>query len=403
MFKSFSTKLNPSNWTADQRLSIIYKSVCFCFLIGILITFPLWHHDRLFPMVPFHPALSDFGAGVHYFLLGLLLLITIANIIWKKSSLAIALISIMILLVLLDQMRLQPWVYIYFLMFIPFIWYFRVKDKKDKSSSLQVLNYIRILLIGTYTWSGLHKFSTEFIENVYPSMMMGLFKVPLDSKLLEMKELGYGMAMVELLIGLGLIFPSTRRWSVLLAIIQHLLILAWVSPLGGNTNYAILPWNVAMIILIIFCAYKTKESILFWPAGQNSLKWSTPLLILFIWIMPALNIKDKWDAYLSFNLYTERISHMFVALRQQAIDELDPQHLEYLAFENLIDEGKVIDIERWSFEEMNVPVYPSHKVHCAIGNYFCSKVSNEQNLMLVTYRKPFIDGNYKIFTCKDCL
>lgn len=402
MFKSFAPKFNPNNWTADQRLSFIYKSVCICFLIGIFITFPLWHHDRLFPMIPFHPGLSSLGAGVHYFLLGILLLTIIANIIRKKSALVIALSSIMFMLVLLDQMRLQPWVYIYFLIFIPFIWYFRVKDKKDKSSSMQVLNYIRILLIGTYTWSGLHKFSTEFIENVYPSMMMGLFKVPQDSMLIEMKELGYGMAMVELLIGLGLIFPSTRKWSVLLAIIQHLLIIAWVSPIGGNTNYAILPWNVAMIILIVFSAYITKESTQLWPAGQNSLKWSTAALIFFVWILPALNIKDKWDAYLSFNLYTERISHMFVALRQQAIDELDPQHLDYLAFENLIDEGKVIDIERWSFEEMNVPVYPSPRVHCAIGRYFCSKVSNEQNLMLVTYRKPFINGNYKLFYCKDC-
>ncbi len=402
MSKRLSLKFKPSTWTAEQRLMVIYKSVCICFLIGIFITLPLWHHDRLFPMIPFHPALSDLGAGVHYFLLGLLLLITIANIIRKKSSLVIALISIMILLVLLDQMRLQPWVYIYFLMFIPFIWYFRVRDKKDKSSSQQVLNYIRILLIGTYAWSGLHKFSTEFIENVYPSMMMGLFKVTQDSQLLEMKELGYGMAIVELLVGLGLIFPSTRKWSVIVAIITHLLIIAWISPLGGNTNYAVLPWNVAMIILIVFSAYKTKESTQLWSSGHNSLKWSTALLILFVWIMPALNIKDKWDAYLSFNLYTERISHMFVALRQQAIDELDPQHMGYLAFENLIDEGKVIDIERWSFEEMNVPVYPSPRVHCAIGRYFCSKVSNEQNLMLVTYRKPFINGNYKLFYCKDC-
>lgn len=402
MFKSFPPKFYPSNWTSDQRLSIIYKSVCFCFLIGILITFPLWHHHRLFPMIPFHPALSDFGAGVHYFLLGLLLVTIIANIIWKKSALVFALTGIMFILVLLDQMRLQPWVYIYFLIFMPFIWYFRVKDKKDKSSSPQVLNYIRILLIGTYAWSGLHKFSAEFIQNVYPTMMMGLFKIPSDSPLVEIKEMGYGMAVVELLIGLGLIFPVTRKWSVIVAIITHLLIIAWVSPLGGNTNYAILPWNVAMMILIIFSSWKTKEATSLWPAGQGVLKWNTALLVLFVWLLPALNIKDKWDAYLSFNLYTERISHMFVALRQQAIDEVEPQHLKYLAFDNLIDEGKVIDIELWSFQELNVPVYPSPRVHNAIGKYFCRKVSNEQNLMLVTYRKPFVDGGYKIFHCKDC-
>ncbi len=402
MFKSLSPKLNPNNWTADQRLTVIYKSVCICFLIGIFITFPLWHHDRLFPMLPFHSAFSSLGAGVHYFLLGILLLTLLANIIWRKFALSIALIGIMIFLVLLDQMRLQPWVFIYFLVFIPFIWYFNPKDKKDKNTSFQVLNYIRILLIGTYAWSGLHKFSTEFIENVYPVMMMGLFKVTQDSQLIEMKELGYVMATFELLVGLGLIFPSTRKWSIIVAIVTHLLIIAWVSPFGGNPNYAILPWNVAMMILVIFSAYKTKESTQLWPAGMNSLKWSTALLILFVWILPALNIKDKWDAYLSFNLYTERISHMYVALREQAIEEVDPQHLKYLALDNIIDEGKVIDIELWSFQELNVPVYPSPRVHCAIGKYFCSKVSNEQNLMLVTYSKPFIDGNYTIFHCKDC-
>src|SRR5688572_15762388 len=95
MFKRFPAKFNPNDWTADQRLSIIYKSVCICFLIGIFITFPLWHHDRLFPMIPFHQGLSNLGAGVHYFLLGILLLTIIANIIWKKSALSFALISIM--------------------------------------------------------------------------------------------------------------------------------------------------------------------------------------------------------------------------------------------------------------------------------------------------------------------
>lgn len=402
MFKSLSPKLNPNNWTPDQRLSVIYKSVCICFLIGIFITFPLWHHDRLFPMVPFYTVFSNVGAGIHYSLLAVFLLTIISNVIWEKSWLIIALIVAIILLVLLDQMRLQPWVFIYFLMFIPFILYFNLKGKADKNISSQMLNYIRILLIGTYAWSGLHKFSTEFIENVYPVMMMGLFKVQQESWLIETKELGYGLAMVEVLIGLGLIFPSTRRWSVLMAIIQHLLIIAWVSPIGGNTNYAILPWNVAMMLLVVFSAYKTNDATRLWPAGLNSLKWSTALLVLFVWILPALNIKDKWDAYLSFNLYTERISHMFVALRQQAIEEVDPEHLKYLAFDNLIDEGKVIDIELWSFQELNVPVYPSPRVHRVIGRYFCSKVSNEQNLMLVTYRKPFIDGNYKIFHCKDC-
>ena len=66
------------------------------------------------------------------------------------------------------------------------------------------------------------------------------------------------------------------------------------------------------------------------------------------------------------------------------------------------DDGKVIDVEKWAFDELKVPVYPALRVHKAIGRYFCKPNIDSDQIMLVTYRRPFIDGNYEILSCKDC-
>jgi len=383
-----------SNLNTETRVRWIHRAVCLFFLIGIGMSLPLWAGERLFPHIPVFSGVEMPGA-VHWVPAGLLATALVINMVQLKKLWAVALLVLIVLIILPDQMRLQPWVFVYFLVLFPLS-----LVALTAKNAATLLNYVQILLIGVYVWSGLHKFTQSFIDIIYPLLLKGLFKISDDSYLLEVREWGYLLAAVELSIGIGLVFPKTRNVAVIGAVFTHLLIIAWV--LIGNPNYTILPWNVAMIAVVILSSWNVKNRISLWPATAPGLRWATAALALLIWLMPVLNIKNKWDAYLSFNLYTERISHMYVGLRQQALEGIDPRLSDYYAEENLIEEGRVIDVEKWSFDELKVPVYPALRVHKAIGRYFCKAPANADQIMLVTFRRPFREGHYEVFFCKDC-
>lgn len=386
-----------------DRTALIYKSTCILFFIGILLSWPLWHGQRLFPLVPLFRDFPALPAPVDFILAGLLLAALLLNAFRLRRVFTIVLLGIIVALVFFDQMRLQPWTYLYFLVLIPFalVDFSEEKDKMPSSSAL--LNYLQVLLIGVYCWSGLHKFTPSFIEVVHPYLLKSLFRVPDGHWLLQNLELGYAAAAIELLVGLGLIFPKTRNLAVWGAISTHLLIIAWLSPIGGNTNYVVIPWNMAMIALVWLSCYGQKNRLSLWLPTQPKLRMATLALAMLVWVMPALNLNNQWDAYLSFNLYSERISHMYVGLRKDALKQADERLSAYYVEGNLIEEGKAIDVTDWSYKELHVPVYAAPRVFRAIGRHFCKPGVNPDEIMLVTYRRPFREGHYEVLNCKDCV
>jgi len=394
-------KLLPLNdW---QRIAFLYRIICILFFIGILLSLPLWHGQRLFPLVPVIPGLPALPSPADYILVGLLLAALLLNAFRIQRVSTMALLGIIAVLVFFDQMRLQPWVYLYVLVLIPFAIPDFNKEKDKVAYSPALLNYLQVLLVGVYCWSGLHKFTPSFIEIVHPFLLKSLFRVPDGHWLLENPELGYGAAVIELLVGLGLIFPKTRNLAVFGAISTHLLIIAWLSPIGGNTNYVVIPWNFAMIAFVWLSCYGQKNRMSLWLPAYPRLRIATLALAMLVWVMPALNLKEKWDAYLSFNLYSERISHMYVGLRKDALKQADKRLSAYFVEGNLIEEGKAIDVTDWAFKELHVPVYPAPRVFRAIGRHFCKSGVNPDDLLLVTYRRPFREGHYEVLSCKDCL
>ncbi len=393
---------NLTNWDIHKRVMLLYKVVCVFFLTGIAISLPLWHGQRIFPLIPVLPGMPAIPAPFDYILLGLLIAGLLLGVWRPDRRLTMTILILTGFMIFMDQMRLQPWVLIYFLVLIPYSLVDLRDEKNRKKWGPLVISYIQILLVGVYLWSGLHKFTPSFVELIYPMLLKGLFRVTDGSWWLEYNELGYAVAIIEVLNGIGLIFPKTRKVAALSAILSHLLIMAWISPLGGNTNYVVLPWNMAMILLVLLSAWGMNNKLNLWPANHTAMRWATAGLVLLVWIMPALNLKEKWDAYLSFNLYTERISHMYVGLRGDALAQLDKRLHAYFGPKSLIEDGRVIDVDSWSFEELKVPVYPALRVHKAIGRHFCKPQANPDQIMLATFRRPFKEGNYEVFFCKDC-
>lgn len=104
----------------DQRLNLLQRLLCAGLLAGILLSFRLWTADRFFPLMPVWDALPGMDNTLHNGLLGVLLLTVGANMLMPKRGLTVALLAELVLLLLLDQNRWQPWVYIYGL-FLPVV------------------------------------------------------------------------------------------------------------------------------------------------------------------------------------------------------------------------------------------------------------------------------------------
>ncbi len=194
-----------------------------------------------------------------------------------------------------------------------------------------------------------------------------------------------------------LFWKKTRNWAVIVGIATHIFILVYLSPLGINHNTVVYPWNIALMILVYLAFYNYEQKINLWPK-QNRL--TVGIAILFACLLPALNLIDKWDNYFSFNLYTDNIEDLFVVIPDQEVVNL-PEPLKNYVYEVEVKEGvKSLNVSRWSFGELNVPVNPEPRIFRLISKGYCNTVSNSSNLTFLEITRKEPRELKKQYTCK---
>ena len=165
-----------------NRLQLIQKTAYLFLIIGIAMSLPLWLHDRLFPLAPTFGAFPSFGNPVDIILLSLLGLSLVLNLFLHDRRIQITTLVLLGILLLQDQMRWQPWVYVYLLVSLPFIFIPNQTKEKGEYENKWILLSIQVLLIGIYFWSGVNKFNPGFTEVTYQLMLTNLFGFPEGSK-----------------------------------------------------------------------------------------------------------------------------------------------------------------------------------------------------------------------------
>ncbi len=293
-------------------------------------------------------------------------------------------------------MRWQPWVYIYLLMLLPFI-----LDQTEKETPI-ILNYLQLTISGIYFWSGLHKFNSNFINVVFKSILIDLFKIDSSYAIQRLSYLGYAIPLVEVCIGLTLLVPKTRQMGVWLAIITHLFILIYLSPLGISSNSVVYPWNLGMVlfVIILFWNIKNKPFLL---KRSNRINFASLFLLSLIWICPLLNFFNYWDNYLSFLLYSGKIKSYYIAVEEKMstriIKKYNPSFIDLKGMTG----GRIIDLNKWALEDLNVPFYAESRVFKNISKNFCNLKIDNEKLIFLEFDGPIENGKYDKFTCKDLL
>ncbi|HYG17750.1 MAG TPA: MauE/DoxX family redox-associated membrane protein [Ohtaekwangia sp.] len=291
-----------------------------------------------------------------------------------------------------DQMRWQPWIYLYSLLLVPYL--LKVHQGIRERSLIVCL---QLIVAGVYVWSGIHKLNVGFLDVTFAQMTRVL---GVADPLRDWKEIGYAIPLIEMATGIGLLIPKFRASAVFAAVITHVLILLYLSPAGLDHNTAVYPWNAAMISFVILLFWGVKDSVKL-PAREIRYDYPLMMPVVLVWIFPMLNCFGHWDHYPSFSLYSNRPSSFYIAIENGEINKIDKRFQRYFASIPGLQGGALIAMDKWSFAELNVPFYPETRAFKKISTEFCDLgIAPEKLVFLELYRS---EGkvNFDRFTCAE--
>jgi len=297
------------------------------------------------------------------------------------------------LLSLWDQMRWQPWFFEYFFL-LAAIGYAAWDNSESRRAA--ALNACRLILASIYLWSGLQKLNVNFLRETWPDVTGPMLQHLPQAIGRIAGGCGIAVPVLEIAIGLGLLTRRLRKAAALLAIGTHLFVLAML--VSSRENFVVWPWNVAMTLLVAVLFLGDRET----TARQVLVPRTAVhgLVLLLFTVMPVLSFFDLWDSYLSSALYSGNtdqsviyvsasvLAHLPAALRPHVWQQKEPYYL---------------DVNRWAYGELNVPVYPEPRIYRRVAAQICATPgSSPGEILLRIRRKPGVFTGARQSLFYDC-
>ena len=302
---------------------------------------------------------------------------------WAGAALALT-----VVLVLGDQSRWQPWLYQYALM---------VAALALARSTTETLTAWRLVLVALYVWGGIQKLNVTFVTKLFPWMLEPLAG-PRSGPGPVVIGAGVAVALVEVAIGVALLFPRTRKTGVVAAVATHALVLALLGPLGHGQNHVVWPWNLALAALAV---------VLFWRDDEPARRIVVPrriglqaALVVLVGILPAASFRGWWDAYLSGALYSGNIPAGFIVMSDTSPGRLPAEVRRYV--KTTSDGLHLLDLWEWSVAELRAPSYPEPRVLRRVAAAVCRQAGMPPDVLLVVLGRPGVLSGRRDVSRHDC-
>jgi len=387
------SQMSVSEYGPRDRISPIR----FCLALGGLclvgVTWRLWQPQDVFPRVPLLEVVCQLPPIVDRIVTWIALALsclTLLGIVGRsRASLvglrwsAVLLSGAWATLVVLDQHRMQPWVVHVAVSLLLACWALPGRQ----------LAYLRIFTISIYVYSALGKFDAQFLHTVGQDMVqqvlaqLGLTTVNLATSL----RLGFAcvLPLIELLVGLGLLWRPTRVWAGWLAVGMHLVLMWILGPWGLQHAWGVLVWNclfVALDVLLFIlpqdvvpvkdlssvavashAARVDQQSIQ--PASPNRLRSQLMLGLLWLALIVPLGERFGWvDHWLGWALYAPHSSRARIEISVSAIEQL-PANMRPFVTAPAPNEviWSELRCDRWSLAALAAPVVPQQRFQMGIA------------------------------------
>lgn len=391
-----AVSIRPFADKSHSRINRLRRIICAGLILGILLSFNLWFPlTRTFPRAPLLIALpQNIIPAVEYLLGGLLITsLTVLIFVKRPAKYLIAVVVLIGLLVLLDQMRLQPWVYQYLLLFIVLALHDR--QSSDEQSTRLCIFALQLIVATLYLWSGAQKLNYSFSREVLPQLISPLQNY-LSLTQRQMFVLGLGIASIEIFTGCGLLLKETRKLCVWLAIAMHALILGLLIWRGHNS--VVWAWNAALMLTVITLFWRSDSHIgrVFddWQVASTGGRVSLALAALYA-VLPILSFWGWGDMYLSGALYSGNTSVAVMRVDERVSEKL-PEVAKRQIFRTKGGE-RMLPLFEWSMAELNVPPYPEARVFKQLARHICKLAEDGSEIELIMKGRPSIlDGSYKV-------
>jgi hypothetical protein len=345
----------------------------------------------LFPSFPHLSALYDQLLFSAYFLSCLAIAIT------GKRGPIICFLTLSAVMVMQDQLRLQPWLFEYSLLLITLI----LPGPNHQSglhgrlhTSLFKLNTMCMILAAIYIWSGIHKLNASFCTIIFPFLLPPVLKLYMPPLLIWIA--GCLTAALESFMGIALLTKRYRRLGLVGLTAMHAFILFSIGPTGLNHNVVVWPWNIAQPILLwlLFSAQQTSASdILCQQLGPLSKRavpryvrgWHSLVFSLCL-IMPILHCFQLWPAYLSFALYAGNESYGYICFSERFWEK---QPLLIKRCQSGVASGyHIVPLNRWSLSELNLLVPPNLQTIKSVAASVQAQAESKEDLRLLLIDRP---------------
>lgn len=370
-----------------QRLLWVQRIVPVAFMLGSLLSARLWLSARSYPLTPVVDFLSAIPPPVDAVVFSAFLL-SLAGIALVPTSRSCYLAFLVLILILgcADQSRWQPWVYQYTAILVASACYYWTPGGVPEQQSL--LQIWRVIVVTTYIWSGLQKANGLFVFHEAPAIAGPLLRVFPEGQILFSYGVGALAPLLETAVGIGLITPRYRALAVIGALSMHVMIL--MSLVARNHNSVVWPWNITMMTLTLVLFWRTSgvtaSSIIRMPRGIVY----KALAVLFV-VMPVLSFSylDMWDAYLSAALYSGNTiaARVYVSeTTERQLPEGIQRYVEHSSPRGVLP--SYVDLDRWSFRELNVPFYPEPRIYWRVARQICGYAANPDRMWLAATEKP---------------
>jgi hypothetical protein len=268
-----------------------------------------------------------------------------------------------------------------------------VTHEREKS----ILISLKWIIAGVYVWSGIQKLNPAFIDGTFAQIIK---TTAIKTEFEDIRNLGYMIPVIEFLIGIGLLTAKFRRIALIAAVTTHVFILVYLASNGVDQNTVVYPWNAAMIFFISLLFWNKKENHLL-SVGKISRTSFAVIPVLLVWAVPILNFFGLWDHYLSFSLYSNKPSTFYIAVEESEIHKVDKRLDNYFAEIPGLTGGQLIDINKWSYGELNVPFYPETKAFKKLSASFCKFGIAEDKLIFLELLRSKGKIHYNKFTCSE--
>jgi hypothetical protein len=335
-------------------------------ILTFAISWRFWTPYRTFPVVPYLNFLNPSQLSVVVFAFACIGLVIACTQKYRALGLGAFLFGTAFL-VLEDQSRLQPYIYLEMIIALGLLWH------TLKGASL---TSIRMALVCVYFWSGAHKLNVNYFSHVFPWVLFGGRITHGLSFLAYHPTILKTMALLSALMETGaavlLYYPAMRKFGIAMVIIIHVTALLLIGPLGLNYAPVVWPWNFAMMAYTI---------ILFWDCNERILHVGDPIqavTIVLFGILPALNLFSMWDAYPSFHAFSGATVDAYLEIATEKKGELPPAALRAMT-------GNRIYFTNWSLSDAKTSAYPAKRVYRHVFRQLCASAPDA---LLVIVSKP---------------